>query len=137
MHWGFSFGVGTQPTRHTWCCTAVPPPDLKSNFIRAMTSETGVGFFVKVCAVVGSVALTAVHAQVQTAAPASSAAVATSSLQDDAVGESPTSIEWTPQIWQQHVASERLRVRREALQRSSRSSKPRMADRGGTGATRI
>jgi hypothetical protein len=50
--------------------------------------------------------------------------VATSSLQDDAVGESPTSIEWTPQIWQQHVASERLRVRREALQRSSRSSTP-------------
>ena len=89
-----------------------------------MASETGVGFFVKVCAVVGSVALTAVHAQVQTAAPASSAAVATSSLQDDAVGESPTSIEWTPQIWQQHVASERLRVRREALQRSSRSSTP-------------
>ena len=121
---GFAVGVGAQPTRHTWCCSAVRPPDLKSNFIRAMASETGVGFFVKVCAVVAIVALTPVRAQVQTATPAGSAEMASQSLQDGPLQKSLISTEWTPQIWQQHVASERWRVRREALQRSSRSPKP-------------
>jgi hypothetical protein len=124
MHWAFPLVSALSRRVVRGWCTAVPPPDLKSNFIRAMASETGVGFFVKVCAVVAIVALTVVRAQVQTADPAGSTAVARSSLQDDPVGESPMAIEWTPQIWQQHVASERLRVRREALQRSSGSSTP-------------
>lgn len=89
-----------------------------------MASETEVKLLLKVCAVVAMVAVTAVRARVQTATPAGSVAVARSSLQDDPVGESPISTEWTPQIWQQHVASERWRVRREALLRSSRSPKP-------------
>jgi hypothetical protein len=89
-----------------------------------MASETAVRLLLKVCAVVAIVALTAVRAQVQTATPAGSAAMARSSLQDNPVRESPISTEWTPQIWQQHVASERSRVRREALLRSPRPPKP-------------
>jgi len=44
--------------------------------------------------------------------------MARSSLQDNPVRESPISTEWTPQSWQQHVASERWRIRNEALLRS-------------------
>jgi hypothetical protein len=87
-------------------------------------SATGVRLFGKVCAVIVIVALAAANTQAQTSAPAGSAAMSGASLQDDPVGESPMSIDWTPQIWQQHVASERWRVRRGALLRSPRSSAP-------------
>lgn len=78
----------------------------------------------QVCVAVAMAALPAVRAQVVTATAAGSAEQASLSLQDSPAQESPVSTEWTPQIWQQHVASERLRVRREASQRSSGSSKP-------------
>ena len=78
---------------------------------------------VTVYVVVAMAALPMTRAQVETVTAAGSAEQASLSLQDSPV-DSPISTEWTPQVWQQHVASERLRVRREALQRSSGSSKP-------------
>jgi hypothetical protein len=68
--------------------------------------------------------VTPARAQMDSATAAGFAEQASSSLQDNPVQESFISTEWTPRIWQQHVASERLRIRREASQRSLVSSKP-------------
>jgi hypothetical protein len=89
-----------------------------------MVSDTEIGLFVRVCVVVAMVALPAARAQVETAIPAGATEMTSPSLQDIPVQDGLIPTEWTPQIWQQHVASERLRVRREASQRSLVSSKP-------------